>query len=266
MDLRTLFDTYARWRTSEHEANMKKISYKTPSLSGMTAAPRKIRQSASRSGTSLPLPSTTASTPAAFTQEGATKQIDKPWRPGDPWLGGPGSIANVLSAFMSPEDVAKLQASFAVGGTTFKPSKPAYSNILVNGALPGIPGELAGATRDYFLGRKRVNDIVNALGRFAKSQGGADMGPGFRFLQGIAQALKNATRVQGSMTRKSFTELQAQLEALQSAASTEEVSAPYLAMGQMLASPFFTQGNLFNYSKTPTGQYKFGDPNKLLFR
>lgn len=140
-------------------------------------------------------------------------------------------------------------------------TEPSISDQLTS--LSIIPSELKGSTRAYFAGSQRAQGIATALENMANAAGKtpAELGAGYRFLQEVANNLRQFSPATGPMSRKQYVELLGQINPLLSNAPSG-----YGELGRMLALPFFSAGNLFNVAQNQAGQYLFGEENKRLFR
>lgn len=194
-------------------------------------------------------------------------------------LPGAQQLTASLMPFFSPEDRQRIATMYSIQGKGITAGDPAYGSLLggatelsdQTSALTLIPGELTGEAREYFSGKQRADAAIEALTNAANAAGKPKRvqkvmdSPGFKFLMGVSKALSQFGSDEGPMSRKRFTEFLAQVSPLIENARNSGMGQ-YADIAQALAMPFFSQGDVFNYSQDKAGNIIFGDGNKRLYR
>ena len=190
------------------------------------------------------------------------------------------AMLNTMIPYMSPEDQKRASTLIyeTVGGNYF-PYRPETIGVEapVSKEIAGLsPTQLPVIDQDYFLSRNRAMGAMEALSQLREQTVGGNRekiggtGIGYRFLQGLlgqfeqmGQGVGRYGGQEGGLSRPQYLALQSALDPVLAQAQTPEVGAVG-AIGQMLAQPFFSQGQLYPFQRSDN-RVLFGQPNPVLF-
>lgn len=190
------------------------------------------------------------------------------------------AMLNTMIPYMSPEDQKRASTLIyeTVGGNYF-PYRPETIGVEapVSKEIAGLsPTQLPVIDQDYFLSRNRAMGAMEALSQLREQTVGGNRekiggtGIGYRFLQGLlgqfeqmGQGVGRYGGQEGGLSRPQYLALQSALDPVLAQGQTPEVGAVG-AIGQMLAQPFFSQGQLYPFQRSDN-RVLFGQPNPVLF-
>ena len=190
---------------------------------------------------------------------------------------------NSLIPFMSPEDQRRAAAQiYAANADKFSEYKP--ENI--GGEVPVTaqtnrfsPGQdLSVIDKEYFQSRRRARGAIKQLDELRQQTVGGNrhkLGPGYTWLQQVLGALEahgggESRKLPGTagdtsrQSRAQFLAAQGALDPLLAQAKSGELGGAGV-IGSMFAQPFFSQGNLRDFTRGQDGRTFFGSPNQILF-
>jgi hypothetical protein len=177
-----------------------------------------------------------------------------------------GAAADSFS-FYKPErtgisiPVSKETALLSERGTTGARPISADPSEHRIGPLGGTPLEVI--DEDYFRSPERAFGMRSVLSQLRDQTVGGNrwqLGPSYTWLQEVVGALEEY----GGPGRSQRLALQGAMDPIISQAQGDQVGAA-AAVAQMLASPFFSQGQLNKAHKDPSRVTRFGLPSKLFF-
>ena len=177
-------------------------------------------------------------------------------------------MMNTLIPYLSPEDqVRTAHHLYQMWDTDLSAYKPDRVRDEPGGLF--LPEELARGVRgravanpQYFLSAERARDAIQALSNMREEmvQGNRwELGPGYKWLQNVLGAIETQG---GGRTRANYLAMLGALDPLLSQAQSGELAA-FGGLGEMLARPFFSRGQLRRVSRSGN-QYLFGAANPYL--
>lgn len=194
-----------------------------------------------------------------------------------------GNAPSWWKGFM-PSDMSNPQAGYAAMLNALLPSLSTEDQRIVAGNLarmfpdtfgsysPEGNQSFAPATQlstemiRQFTSKERGQGILDALTKMMQASGKTekDMGPGYSYLRQIASAMRDFGGASGeSQTRMQYMNFLGAMDPLLGESKGQELAA-FSPIASMLATPFFSAGQLQPVTKTATG-YRFGQANRNLF-
>jgi hypothetical protein len=167
---------------------------------------------------------------------------------------------NMLIPFLSPEDQKTVAANI------YGMNAADFGHLNPEGIKVAQSPELNQQTVNQFTSSERAGKALEALSALAKAAGKDEkgMGVGYRYLKSILDAGKQYGGQAGAgQTRRQYQQMMSALDPLLAQSKDPQLGA-YSSLANMLARPYFNQGQLTPMSKTQDGQYVFGQANKSL--
>jgi hypothetical protein len=167
---------------------------------------------------------------------------------------------NMLIPFLSPEDQKTVAANI------YGMNAADFGHLNPEGITVPQSTELNQQTVNQFTSAERAGKALEALTALAKAAGKDEkgMGVGYRYLKSILDAGKQYGGANGAgQTRRQYQQMMSALDPLLAQSKDPQLGA-YASLANMLARPYFNQGQLTPMSKTQDGQYVFGQANKSL--
>jgi hypothetical protein len=167
---------------------------------------------------------------------------------------------NMLIPFLSPEDQKTVAANI------YGMNAADFGHLNPEGISVPQSTELNQQTVNQFTSSERAGKALEALTALAKAAGKDEkgMGVGYRYLKSILDAGKQYGGAGGAgQTRRQYQQMMSALDPLLAQSKDPQLGA-YSSLANMLARPYFNQGQLTPMSKTQDGQYVFGQANKSL--
>lgn len=204
--------------------------------------------------------------PAAITWEAFDSGVQGPgwWKAMKPSEINEGTEAvaamNMLIPFLSPEDQKTVAANI------YGMNASDFSHLNPEGITAPQGTEMDQKTVNQFTSSERAASALSALTALAKAAGKDEktMGVGYRYLKSILDAAQKFGGQGGAgQTRRQYQQMMSALDPLLAQSKDPQLGA-YSSLANMLARPYFNQGQLTPMSKTQSGQYVFGSENKSL--
>ena len=184
------------------------------------------------------------------------------------------AMLNTMIPYLSPEDQKRAAGLIysTVGGAHFGHYEQSEIQVPATKELANLTPGYTGPVIDtqYYQSASRASGAVDALSQLRQQTVGGERekiggtGIGYRFLQNLLEQVKSFGGKTGEgQTRSQQLAMQGALDPIMASAQTSEVG-PVGAIAQMLSQPFFSQGNLYPFSKQG-GRVFFGQPNPVLF-
>jgi hypothetical protein len=129
---------------------------------------------------------------------------------------------------------------------------------------PVGPQPLQVIDEDYFRSPLRAKGMRSMLSQLREQTVGGErwkLGPSYTWLQEVVGALEEYA----GPARSQQLALRGALDPIISQAQGGDQVGAAAAVAQMLASPFFSQGQLNKSHRDPSGEIRFGKPSKLFF-
>lgn len=184
------------------------------------------------------------------------------------------AMLNTMIPYMSPEDQKRAAGLIyeTVGGDQFGHYEQSQIQVPISKETAGLTSQTGLPVIDtqYYQSSSRASGAVDALSQLREMTVGGNRekiggtGIGYRFLQDLLQQIQSFGGKPGEgQTRSQMLAMQGALDPIMAQAGTSEIG-PVGAIAQMLSQPFFSQSNLYPYSKS-NGRVFFGQPNPVLF-
>lgn len=172
------------------------------------------------------------------------------------------SIVNSLIPFLSPEDQRQmgsyLSRLFPEGFNIYNPERVQYT-------FP--QEEVTSADRQRFLSAQHAQRTLEALDKVKAASGKEekDLGPGYKYVRQIAQAMKDfGGTSEGVQTRRQTRDLFSTLDPLLAESKGEALGA-YGEIARAMTQPFFSAGRLVDVARDEQGNWTFGRANRKWF-
>jgi hypothetical protein len=167
---------------------------------------------------------------------------------------------NMLIPFLSPEDQKTVAANI------YGMNAADFGHLNPEGIKVAQGTEMNQGMVNQYTSTERAEKALAAMTALAKAAGKDDkgMGTGYRYLRSILDAGKQFGGKGGAgQTRRQYQQMMSALDPLLAQTKDPQLGA-YASLANMLARPYFNQGQLTPMSKTQTGEYVFGKENKAL--
>jgi hypothetical protein len=179
------------------------------------------------------------------------------------------ALYNAMIPYMSPEDqrTAGKYLYSVIGDQQLEPWNT-YNPEMMEGIVP--PTQLSTELKEEFTSSDRVQNALGTLTKLIEVSGREEkaMGEGYEFLSSLLSTIGEfgggSVGSGERQTRAQFNQTQAALDPMLSQAKSGEL-APYSAVAQQVASPFFSAGNVTPVAKNATGRFVFGNRNPEFF-
>jgi hypothetical protein len=165
------------------------------------------------------------------------------------------ALANAMIPFLSPED--RRATAQTLG--RMEPVRKYYDNP----AYGRVPSEVTSQMRQQYTSAERAKQVLEMLNKLRHASGKStkEWGAGYQYLQQAARVLRDFGGRNGDgQTRRKQMNAAGALDPLLNSAKSGAL-APYGALVQSLARPYFSAGMIAPSNKTKSGTTVYGSYN-----